>query len=209
MKDNISPEEKLLRLIRGQKKQDTAIDKKPVSINVAPEIKLRDKIPVRTLFKKHLSFLYIHKAYEIILVIFVISCLYLLTSFIYSWVGLRKVKLPTVVAEKINQEKIEPKIEVRTYEFYLEGIKNHQIFSRGPIAETGKPISGMNADLLKDITLVGIISGENPVGIIEDKKTQKTYYVTKGQFINEFQVEDIQEGKIILNYNEQRYELYL
>ena len=76
-------------------------------------------------------------------------------------------------------------------------------------AGTSQPAIAANVDLLKDITLVGIITGANPQAVIEDKKSLKNYYVTKGQFIGQMQVEDIQEGKIIINYKGQKYELYL
>ena len=66
-----------------------------------------------------------------------------------------------------------------------------------------------NTDLVKQLNLVGIIAGENPQAVIEDKNTQKTYYLNKGQFLGEIQLEDILEGKIIINHKGQRFELYL
>lgn len=215
MKDNISPEEKLLRLIRGQKKpQDALIDKKTTSevSDLKPlsgiELKQsqRAKFSIYPLIKKYLSFLYIRK---IIWFGFLVSCLYLIICLIYPWVGLRKIRLPQIEPGKIIESKKELKDQIKPYEFYLEGMRNRQIFSSKSSQETERSLSSVNADLVKDINLVGIISGENPQAIIEDKKTQKTYYVTKGQFVGEMQVEDIQEGKIILNYKGQRFELYL
>lgn len=188
--DNISPEEKLLRLIRGEKKQEKGL----------PIIKQG----ASALILKNISM------QKIILVIFAFSIIYLVINFIYPLVGLNKIKLPQVEQKNITESEIEPKSETKPYEFYLEGTKGHQIFTSPVSSETAeKSSTTANADLVKDINLVGIISGENPQAIIEDKKIQKTYYVTKGQFIGELQVEDIQEGKVILDYKGQKFELYL
>lgn len=210
MKDNISPEEKLLRLIRGQKKQRTSPEIN-IDTDKRPSVSTLDvKTPIRTsksiLIKKYLPILNLQRT---IAIAFVISCIYLIISFTYPLLGLRKINLPKVAPGKITPSDIELKQEIKPYEFYLAGIRDRQIFSSPTAQETAGTVSGVNVDLMKDISLVGIISGENPQAVIEDKKTQKTYYVTKGQFIGEFAVEDIREGKIILNYKGQRYELYL
>jgi type II secretory pathway component PulC len=65
----------------------------------------------------------------------------------------------------------------------------------------------VGTELMKEINLLGVISGANPQAVIEDKKSGKTYYVTEGQMIGDFQVEEIGYGKIILNYNGQKFEL--
>jgi type II secretory pathway component PulC len=143
------------------------------------------------------------------LVLLGLSCLYLLFSFIYPFIFLRKVGLPDISKEKGPTVDIGAKSEGKPLEEYLQGISGKQIFSSVPSAGVAGPASGVSADLVKDINLVGIITGDNPQAIIEDKKAQKTYYLNKGQYIGEFLVEDIQEGKIILNFNGQRFELHL
>ena len=89
----------------------------------------------------------------------------------------------------------------------MEGVRQRRIFGNILVQQAGIANAAANADLIKKINLVGIIAGENPQAIIEDKDARKTYSVTKGQAIGEFRVEDIQEGKIILEYRGQRYEL--
>ncbi len=204
MRDNITPEEKLLRLIRGQKKQEKVVDKEFPPVIKEPKPAIRPLL--NPLFHNYRNFLNIRK---IIAAAFVASCIYLIISFVWPWVGLRKIKLPQVSEVKIIDEKIETKPQVKPYESYLEGIRGRQVFGTAAVPQTKAPANAISADLVKDINLVGIISGENPQAIIEDAKTHKTYYVTKGQFIGELQVEEIQEGKIVLNYQGQRYELYL
>ncbi len=192
MRDNISPEENLLRLIRKGKKESIT----PQAASPIPQP------------QKYLSFFSIRR---IILIAFAVSCIYLAFSLFYPLVGLKKVKLPKISEAGIPEPKTLPQEEAKPYEFYQKAMEERRLFSSAPQAQVGaaQPVGAANADLIKDINLVGIISGENPQAIIEDKKSQKTYYVTKGQFIGELQVEDIQEGKIIVNYRGQRLELYL
>jgi len=212
MRDNIPPEEKLLRLIKGEKKSASpslARQEIPAEKKITSNTSNLNKNPLSSLIHTYSTPNYIRKA---IFVLMVVSFIYLVASFIYPLVGLEKIKLPAVSKEKAQEILISPKEESRPYEFYLEGARGRQIF--GSTSGQEARIPAANTEVyeeppVKDINLVGIISGENPIGVIEDKKNQKTYYVTKGQFIGEMQVEDIQEGKMILNYKGQRYELYI
>lgn len=205
MKDNISPEEKLLKLIRGQKKQNNSVKKLPDA--PAKETKtLKNKILSFPL-QRYFEFLNINK---IIFWVFVGSCLYLVFIFVYPLFMTKNIVLPDISQGKSTEEKSIILQEIKPYEYYTQGLKNRQIFSSASTGqESEKPLGTINADLIKDMSLVGIIAGDSPQAIIEDKKAQKTFYVTKGQFIGEFKVEEIQEGKIILKYNGQKFELYL
>ena len=55
-------------------------------------------------------------------------------------------------------------------------------------------------DISERIGLVGIITGDKPQAIIEDKKAQKTYYMSKGQSFDGYVVEEIYDDKVIINY---------
>lgn len=210
MTDNILPEEKLLKLIRAGKKQDVLINNKSPALtpSAITDLKNISKPFVFLGLQKYLSVFSIRK---IIWVFFAVSCIYFVSSFIYPWFGLKQIKLSEVPDSHPALPEVAGKPTAKPYEFYLEGIQGRQIFTSTSteIQEGQHPVSGANVDLIKDISLVGIISGDNPQAVIEDKNIQKTYYVTKGQFIGQFEVKDIQEGKIILHYNNQRYELYL
>ncbi|MFH0827571.1 MAG: hypothetical protein V1919_00215 [Candidatus Omnitrophota bacterium] len=193
MKENNLPEEKLLKLIRGKKNFFPANGKE--SGNSAP----------------NLSFSSIRRILSITLAL---SCVYLLISFIYPVIFPRKVRIPDILRGKSTKIEADFNVEVMPYEFYLKGISNRQVFKNSAVMAgnpgTSLPLSDVNAiDAVKDINLIGIVQKDNPQAIIEDKKTQKTYYVTKGQFAGEFQVEDIEAEKVILNYKGQRLELYL
>lgn len=206
MKDNISPEEKLLRLIKGERKQTEA----PLSektIQDAPDLKTSPKNPIHGLAHVHPSFKHIER---LIMVFIIISFGYLVISFIYPWFGLRKIKLPvTPKGENTITSRIGQRAAAKPYEFYVKGIKDRRIFDVTSIPQTVTAASKADLDLIKDLSLVGIISGENPQAVIEDKRAQKTYYLGIGQFIGELQIEDIREGKVILTYKGERLELYL
>ncbi|MFA5338348.1 MAG: hypothetical protein WC330_08435 [Candidatus Omnitrophota bacterium] len=198
MKDNILPEEKLLKLIRTNRKpKDIAM---PVS-GMAVQNKSRKSFPI--------SFPHVASG-RVIKLIFFISLFYLIISLIHPIFALKKVKLPRIDTKEktVIKKESRTKEAIRPYAFYSLGIKQRKIFSSAAVDQE-KPIGAVSADLIKDINLVGIISGEDPQAIIEDKKAQKTYYLRKGQFIGELRLEDIAGEKIILNYEGQRYELYL
>ncbi len=205
MNDNILPEEKLLRLIRGNK--NNGVDGNKTDKEPAVDLKSAPKYYGPHLFQR-LAILF---NFQIMLwALFIAACLYLIISFIYPWVGLQGFKFSPVIPEKINEFNKAPARDVKPYEFYLEGIGNRRIFTSPAKQETYKePPKAVSQDLLRDITLLGIVSGENPQAIIEDKKAQKTYYLNKGQFIGELQVTDIREGKITLDFNGQAFELNL
>lgn len=64
-------------------------------------------------------------------------------------------------------------------------------------------------DIIKDINLLGIVSGQNPQAVIEDKKTQKTYFLNQGDSFGQTRVLEIKEGKVVLDYKGKNFELFL
>lgn len=198
MKKGITPEERLLRLIRAPKKPAPA----------APEQAGRIKKPdLRPLTAGLLNFQNIRKG---ILIAFIISCVYLGAAVIYPLFIPENPPFPKSAGSKTAAEKAILSQEAVPFSSYPETIQNRRLFAGSVLRneEGGVPVV-LGNELIKDINLVGILSGESPQAVIEDKKTQKTYYVARNQLIGKFKVEDIQEGKIILGLNGQKYELYL
>ena len=204
MREGLSPEEKLLKLIKGDKKSQivkmvSTSDIRPSIANIKSSLFLVDNFKLFT--SKNIQ--------KLIFLLLGVSFLYLFIAFIYPWFGLKGIKLPKIIEKRLIEPELEQKQNTKPYESYLQDVKNRQIFSSSSSLDSINALQMVSPDLTKDINLVGIISGNNPKAVIEDKKTQKTYYLNKGQFIEEFQVEDIQKGKIILNYRGQRYELHI
>lgn len=208
MRDNISPEEKLLRLIRGQKKSGIPALAEG-SLDALVPVKIQGSIIGQKRVFKFERYLPQFNANTLILTGLVISFLYLLSAFAYPlFVAKKTIFLQEKPFDQITEsEEAAKQDEVKPYDFYAQGIESKQIFRASSARLTQESSVTVGANLIKDINLLGVISGASPQAIIEDKKSEKTYYVTNGQMIGEFQVEDIGDGKIILNYSGQKFEL--
>jgi len=210
MKPNNLPEEKLLRLIRGQR-DSYAGDNKMLSAGAGERGKPSFEDASRKFSLENLSFYNIR---WILAAFFSLACVYLIAVFVYPVITEQEAKLPQPEPDKQTTRDTDINIDQKPYDFYLKGVSGRQVFKGSSVTGgnqvTNQPLNGVNAaDAAKDISLIGIIQKDNPQVIIEDKKTQKTYYVTKGQFAGEFQVESIEAEKVIINYRGQRFELYL
>lgn len=103
-------------------------------------------------------------------------------------------------------------IETKGYSYYSNRISGRNIFGASPYTQTESQGYGMEPSGEMpggNIALVGIVPGDNPQAIVEDKKNQKTYYLIKGQSIDEITVEDISEDKVVLEYRGKRMTLFL
>lgn len=196
MTENTAPEEKLLKLIRGGSHQKQSKEEKPVITKEPASLPAHRYSPFSL-------------AWKIIRIIFILSCIYLVISFISPPKEI-KITAPSKIKKTPIYEKETTFTQGQPLDFYLEPAKRRQIFiSAAEQQSAQQPLKQVNKDLIKDINLVGIITGDNPQAVIENKKTQKSYYLYKGGYIDEFQVEDILEGKVILKYDNQKFELYL
>jgi len=212
LKDNISPEEKLLKLIRADNKAKSSgagdsgnfSEKK---IEPAQSDLKRAKMNFIQVFSRKYFTHDLRK--KLIYSSVFISMFYLIAVFIYPLVGLNKIDLTAGSVTERPETSPLAKKESQPYEFYLNSIQAHPLFGNlsGQQGEGIPSAIATQASSINDINLVGVIMGDNPQAIIEDKKAQKTYYLIKGQFIGDFQVEEIISGKVILNYHGQKFEL--
>ena len=97
--------------------------------------------------------------------------------------------------------------------FYLQKVTSRDIFKEG-----GKPVEKKTAqketapaeesEAAKSLSLVGISWSSNPDVIIEDKATQKTYFVKRGQTVGDkVKVEAIFKDHVVLSHEGQEFEL--
>jgi len=145
---------------------------------------------------------------RIIGLIFAFSCLYLVLSIVYPWINRGRFKLPEPQTRVRQHAEFAAGPERKPIESYIEDVGGRRIFG-GASGATAAPQAAVSADIAGDMNLVGIISGENPQAVIEDKKNQRTYYLSEGQMIGDLRVDSIQEGKIILDRMGQKFELHL
>ncbi len=83
-----------------------------------------------------------------------------------------------------------------------------------PVASTGgsaeiKPPSTDAKQFAAKLTLTGIITGDPPQAILEDTETKKTYFVSPGQVVDGAVVESVLENSVILNLQGEKVELGL
>ncbi|MBI4336034.1 MAG: hypothetical protein HY589_05205 [Candidatus Omnitrophica bacterium] len=101
-----------------------------------------------------------------------------------------------------------------SFDYFREAIGTRNIFS--PVVKEDAPATGEQAEegprleeVKGQLSLIGVISGETPQAIIEDKRTQKTYFLNKGGQFDDIQVADILENKVVLIYKGKNFELLL
>jgi hypothetical protein len=102
-----------------------------------------------------------------------------------------------------------PTIKTKDYLSYEKQISSRALFGQGPASNERSADISTSDSLPEYFGLVGIIPGENPKAIIEDKKGQKVYYLNKGESFNGFIVDEIADGKVELVYEGKRIELLL
>jgi type II secretory pathway component PulC len=221
MNGSVTPEEKLLKLIRGEKKQKPQVAELPkagepsIPLSSKPNIKLSGVQLLQKMqaFQQQAQQKYI-RAFNFkkaIFVVFILSCAYLIVNLIYPFFGLKGSYIPKIIPENNKEIVVAQSNAIKPLNNYVEVAKNRQLFTSEAALSGGSVQIATVAgpDLMKDLSLVGIIAGDNPQAVIEDRKTSKTYYVNKGQSIEQFKVEDVREGKIVLSHGGQTYELSL
>ena len=199
MQDNISPEEKLLRLIKDPKKAPLP----GMAIGAAQTARRKFSFS----FRPGSSPADLQKY---ALALLAAAIVYLVVALARPFFGFRKITLEAGAGRPAEQNATVASEEVKPFDFYAAPLMGRNIFvdygTAAPSSE-GAVVQVAAADMVKDISLVGIIMGENPQAVIEDKAAQRTIYVSKGQSIREMQIDDIQEGKIILSHKGEKFEL--
>lgn len=200
MKAQSLPEEKLLRLIKGEKPLQSQATQ-PLLGHVDRQMRKQ------FLFSRHMSIprlAGVNLAVPIGLLVSVLFLSYGLFQGFLSPVFLKR-SLPV---QEFSQTK-EVFQAVRPVEEYIAMTSGKHIFAQ--VSESGAAVLSAQAavDEIQDISVIGIISGETPQAIIEDKKNQKTYYLVQGQSFGDITVDRIESGKVIVNSHGKQYELYL
>ncbi|MCX5716132.1 MAG: hypothetical protein NTV07_04630 [Candidatus Omnitrophica bacterium] len=101
------------------------------------------------------------------------------------------------------------------FSYFSEGAASKNIFQPIVKEETAPQASAeaeqakKTEEIKSQLSLLGVVWGEKPQAIIEDKKAQKTYFLSKGETFDSIEVKDILENKVVLFYNGQQFELVL
>jgi hypothetical protein len=98
------------------------------------------------------------------------------------------------------------------YSEFINQIAGKKIFAAS-YAEQTPLVSGPDREALgritQELTLTGVIPGDAPQVVIEDKKSQRSFYLKEGEsFLDNITVESIGTSSCILNYQGESFELY-
>ena len=101
----------------------------------------------------------------------------------------------------------------KDYSLFLQQIKNRNIFA-SPQRRSSAPAAGIDRTkinkIIENLQLVGVIAGEEPKVVIEDKKAQKSFYLKEGESFSEnIIVEKIEKNSVLINCYGETFELYL
>lgn len=208
MQDNISPEEKLLDLIKKgkdnikdippeQPKQEKSAEGPVAPIGVPKKIRIRYASPFSILNK-------------FLIIAVICAIVYMVFAYKYPY------KPETEISSHVEIEKGEGAIgetpkPLPPVSHYMDIMSRRQMFKlyevpkpkpQGPT----KPKVTLQ-QLLAGYTFVGVIFGDVPQAIVEEKKTGQSFYLTAGQFLGEIKIEKIERGRITVSYEDESMDI--
>jgi len=216
MSPETSPEDKLLKLIRQKKSLTPEVPIIPSSAPASSEL-LSSSGSVSDP-NQWVSFLN-----KVLILVVVLIGIYTLSQLFITPKDPNDKKL----VEEPGMAKVEPEPTIvkplKSYSDYAQTIAQRNIFELPtfpsviqienppvvvPSGENPPPSNVSSAvDFIKKLKLVGIVLDATPEAIIEDTQAKQTLFLHPGELIDDAIVEDIQESKVILKYQNQRIEL--
>ena len=144
-------------------------------------------------------------------IFFILSVLllsYSIGSFIFDRPDMEKVYKNTRPAIEVRPLQ-KAAAKDRPFLHYQEMVRRRNIFSPITFKEDEKPeIKKKQLQAIaQSLRLVGISWGREPIVMIENKNEKKTYFLKKGDSIDQFKVKTILEDRVILDYSGELIEL--
>ncbi|MBU0477857.1 hypothetical protein KKC91_04740 [bacterium] len=193
--NNFHPEDRLLRLIRGEKKEWEGSDRLKQVLSV---LKTKPIVSINQILSVIISMLLIYTA--------------------YVWIrpGPSEEMLiasPRGVSLKSIDKKQQIGLKSQNLEpssFYSSMAKKRNLFKQLTANSVILPEAGVDIrQVIKDLNLVGIVLDESPQAIIEDRKTKSVHYVNEGSTVGELKVSKISESSVTLSYGLETIDLFL
>lgn len=223
MAENISPEERLFKVIQETKKpadqSQIRRDKLPLNLkglkqalgSLIWKFKPRGQVskPMAAAsivlpIKLHdIDFKKVNRALWVILILLILLAAY----YVFKRPNLSKVT--SAIFESGYQARGSKPIDTfKPLAFYAEQARKRDIFHPVTSAIKGIAGSGLQA-LTKDLGLAGIYQpvGKPSEAMIEDKAAKKTYFLKTGDEIKGMKVKAILKDRVILQYGEEEMEL--
>ena len=202
---DLTPEEKLLRLIRAGEKEGKA-----KAVNAKPSQFSFNFDTLSTFFQKTQWF----HPQNMLFLAFFLSALFLAYTFLFSYTGTKESTESTksTAAEEKTVVKETLKEPVAKEAFLTQVSKRNVFESQGGAVEQGSSSTSSKqttSEAFKDLNLIAVIDEKNPQAVIENKKVQKIFYVRQGDSIDTFQIEKVANGRVTLSYRGEKYDLTL
>jgi hypothetical protein len=232
MRNDLSPEERLLRIIKERQKRPPAKEEpapmtdieikeekeSPLKERIMPKEEKPKKQTIKRKFAFNVTYLYMIGAIVISALVFMaiinifsnneskeLSDLKTMVTSVSKDIQMEPVKEGAKTAEQTKpQQKLETK-PAASFDEYEKLLKEKNIFTPSqPEREKGSlPASKQLRELTKDLRLVGILPGDEPQVIIEDKKSGQTLFLKEGELIDAIEVRKISTGKVVLGYGDE------
>lgn len=208
-----SPEEKLLRLIRGEKKpKDKAPSpsEKEKAVPVSEDTRAAAVVKKRNIAAQAMQPKGEHDYIRLINIV-LIAVLVMITVVLLADTIRFNLKRPVYVAEITTKTAEHPAPQPQPpsdISSNSDALISRDLFKL-PAIVPANSIPQVSYEKLKDLSLKGIIAGDKPQAIIEDEKNRKSYFLYKGESVNNIKVEDIQSDRVILNVDGEVLELTL
>jgi len=213
MEKELTPEEKLLRLIKSSKKsEDKPRAASPQKEKAHPAQPAKKKfVKARGVTKVGPLTLINRILLGICSIVFIATVTIFVVRFNTPAVsGTAGAVQPAASAETGQEKELEAvgisSSEIRQLSYYADQVKQRKLFKQmavkkpKPKKKTPKIKIG---DLSKTLKLMGIIPGNPTQAIIEDSKTKNSSFVSEGDTIGDLTVEKIENGRVKLIYEEQ------
>jgi hypothetical protein len=210
MNKEISPEEKLLNLIKS-KNEPPAEQKSLQDENTASE-SIKEPHPATSSETGNISIKKIRKINALLKGVTGILVFLFIFQFSTHWWKTSRLdhfKVKNTSRLPRRTEKTLPDIDIDKMEKKFLGRQLFKVFfiqSRGPLKSTKKTSI---KDMIKYYQLAGIIMEEKPTAIIYDRKTRQNIYLREGDAFNEMEVISISSNSVTLAYGNEEIELSL
>ncbi|MFC1668721.1 hypothetical protein ACFL1T_05015 [Chlamydiota bacterium] len=212
MDNDISPEEKLLNLIKTGKKEIKSTTSLPLS-EIAINAENSNPIDLESISEKgETPFSFFRKLNTFLKLATCLFCLlFILQIVLYSlrMKQLDKVKINTKKVTTFEDKFVPPSIALPILEKTFSGRELFKIF----FIKKQKPKSPIKKQsieaLLRGYQLIGIIMEDEPTAIILDRKTKQTTYVRKGDMLNELAIINVSSNVVTVMYEDQQIDLSL
>lgn len=221
---NLSPEEKLLKLIESGEKGPRRFVFWDVRTWAALFFPLKQKAKrlarfrfPRGLAPRELHFNLINRGLMVLLIFLVAAIAFNMNRVQPSL----KALFSQVVASRPLAGEEQALASLRPLADYVREVEKRDLFhpvpppkpnEPEPKAGTVKPPGPTPLEILREkvkaLKLVGISWGETPIAMIEDTTKRETSFFKAGQFINEIQLKAILKDRVVLSYGDAEYDLF-